>query len=229
MSQALDPDIQQICERGDEANAYFSENPPKAIPFSTDIYHSAAFYHLDLANHLRENKHRDPFLSAKVTLGYLTAILHNRDSGAEAYSIWTKQSEHEIFDAGIGALERGKTSARDETIYHLACAHLQSFGADLQAAVRNVQHHTKIVLDYAQRHDDSELVRIAVSNWKKHLEEIAEAPYESLPEDIKAPIEKALQLHTDLTLKDAIGYPMPDSWLETYPRKKKGLFGRLFG
>ena len=191
------------CAAGERADALLA---------SGDLDAARAAYD-DLLDDIRASGTVDSFVMAKLTLGVLLLELERGDIGA-AHGVWISRLDDSLYGLGIYALERGHTSVHDLIAYLMVSAflHSRSLG-DREAAADAVHDLMGRVTRYAAE-EDSSLLTIALSNWRRHLDEVHD--YGEVPARHLRRWRAAADRHGGVVSGDRVLFPQPAPWVITW-------------
>ena len=197
----------QLCSLGDQADTLLKA---KRYPEAQSAY-------IDILDRAINAEHLDSFIVAKVTLGYLLALVESGDI-AQAHQVWTFRPDQHLLGDGIHFLENGQTSVHDLMIYFLISAHLHAHNTDNQAGFEGMQDHMQRVARYAVE-EAPELLAVVIGNWRHHLEEIFELPLASVPPRAKVQLQE-LEMKAGPTITPKrVYFPKPSLWKIDWPSK----------
>jgi hypothetical protein len=190
----------EFCTTGTKADTLYREGRYRE---------AQALYHR-LLKDVERSGHVESFLAAKITLGLL--LTHIRMGQLkEAVSIWTSHIEDSLFGIGIYGLEHAQTHVQDLICYDFVCAYLHSLTAqDPSHSGDAVNMYMSRVCEHYRETGEDDMIRLAVSNWKQHLNEVHGS---RLPHQAAAELIKAEREYVGESVKpQPIGFPMPADW-----------------
>ena len=190
----------QLCSLGNQADNLLA----------TQQYDRAKTAYIDIIKRSNAAGELDSFILAKVTLGYLLTLVKSGDY-VTAHQVWTFEPEENILGQGVQFLETAQTSVHDLMIYFLISAHLYAHGTDREAALEGVNDQMKRVARYALDEAPG-LMPILIANWRCHLEEIYETPFNALPQEAAAELGQVLDQTGVVFGPSGISFPNPSLW-----------------
>ena len=192
----------QLCALGNQADNLLA----------TQQFDRASSAYIDILTRSDEAGVLDSFILAKVTLGYLLSLVQRGDI-AKAHQAWTFKPEEHLLGHGVLFLETAQTSVHDLMIYSLVSAHLHAHGTDAEAALEGVNTQMRRVARYALSEAPG-LLPTVIGNWRKHLEEIFERPFQLVPLDAQKELQeleaKAGKLTVPVSIR--VSFPQPSLW-----------------
>ena len=195
-----DTQYKDFCTTGMKADKLYSEGR----------YREALTLYGRLLKDVERSGKAESFLVAKITLGLLLTNIR-MGNFQEAVRIWTANLDESIYGIGIYGLEHAQTSIHDLICYDFVCAYLHSLTSEDKAqASTAVNQYMSRVCEHLREIGDQNLLRLAVSNWKQHLNEIfgSRLPFEAA----SSLIEIERDLFKDSVKLQAIGFPQPSDW-----------------
>ena len=190
----------QLCALGNKADNLLA----------TQQFDRASSAYIDILTRSDEAGVFDSFILAKVTLGYLLALVESGDI-SQAHQVWTFRPDQHILGEGVKFLETAQTSAHDLAIYFLISAYLHSHATDREGALQGVDERMKQVANYALA-EDPELMPIVMTNWRGYLEEIYEVPFNALPKSATVEFGKFVEKAIVVFGPSEITFPRPSLW-----------------
>lgn len=191
---------QDLCLRGNQADALYNEGR----------YREALVAYTRLLKEMEKSGTVDSYLVAKATLAVLLTQIRLGQL-QEAVSVWTAQMEDSLFGIGIYGIEHAQTTVHDLICYDFICAYLHTVtAANKDEASEAVNQYMSRICEYLIEQDEKEMLRLALSNWKQHLNEI----HGSRPPlaFVKPLIEIEKAFFGEPVRLQSIGFPQPADW-----------------
>lgn len=189
-----------LCTRGNQADVLYKEGR----------YREALNAYGRLIKEMEKSGTVDSYLVAKATLAILLTQIRLGQL-QEAVSVWTAQMEDSLFGIGIYGIEHAQTTVHDLICYDFVCAYLHTVTAsDKDEAAGAVNQYMSRICEFLVEQDDKQMLRLALSNWKQHLNEI----YGSRPPlaAVQSLIDLERALFASPVPLQAIGFPLPADW-----------------